>query len=56
MVAWGRIELPTRGFSKHVFVKSSMFMGLTSDFRATLHRPCYNEITEFVTRFHCISF
>jgi len=26
LVAWGRIELPTRGFSKHVAAKTSMFM------------------------------
>jgi hypothetical protein len=30
MVAWGRIELPTRGFSKHVAPKTSMFMGVAA--------------------------
>jgi hypothetical protein len=30
MVAWGRIELPTRGFSKHVAAKTSMFMGIAA--------------------------
>jgi hypothetical protein len=35
LVAWGRIELPTRGFSKHVFVKDPAFMGLAEGFRAS---------------------
>ena len=49
MVAWSGIEPLTRGFSKHVAPKSSMFVGLAGGFRVTCYRPCYTKTTLFCT-------
>jgi hypothetical protein len=35
LVAWGGIEPPTQGFSKHVFVKHPASMRVTDDLRVT---------------------
>jgi hypothetical protein len=46
-VAWGRIELPTRGFSIAMLVKNLAFMRVTARKRVTCYRPCYAKTTEF---------
>jgi hypothetical protein len=51
LVAWGRIELPTRGFSTHVAAKTSMFTGLAARKRDTCYKPCYTKTTEFCSTF-----
>ena len=45
LVAWGGIEPPTQGFSKHVFVKIPLFTVGYNVFRATCDRPCYSKTT-----------
>jgi len=43
LVAWGRIELPTRGFSIHMALKCLAFMRVVAVFCVTCDIPCYRK-------------